>query len=105
MKTSEIAEIYKERWQIEQFFKGIKQNLRIKTFLVTSSNAVLTQVWIPLCLYLLVAFLSFKAKLDISMQRMLRILQINLFSRRNLLDPFKPPDTKPIVSPQLLMWT
>lgn len=88
----------------QQFFKWIKQNLEIKTFLGTSSNAVLTQVWIALCVYLLVAFLNFKAKLGISMQRMLRILQINLFSRRNLLDLFKPPDIQPVVSPQLLLW-
>lgn len=104
LKASEVAEIYKERWQIEQFFKWIKQNLKIKSFLGTSSNAVLTQVWIALCVYLLVAFLNFKAKLGISLQRMLRILQINLFSRRNLLDLFKPPNRQPIVSPQLLLW-
>ena len=105
LKASEVAEIYKERWQIEQFFKWIKQNLKIKTFFGTSRNAVLTQVWIVMCVYLLVAFLNFKARLGISMQRMLRILQINLFSRRNLLDLCKPPDKHPIVSPQLLLWS
>ena len=59
---NEIAAIYKERWKIEQFFKWIKQNLKIKTFLGTSKNAVLTQVWIALCVYLLIAYLNFKAK-------------------------------------------
>ena len=59
LKAQEIADIYKERWQIEQFFKWIKQNLKIKTFLGTSANAVLTQLWIALCVYLLVAFLNF----------------------------------------------
>jgi IS4 transposase len=49
LKAAEIASLYKERWQIEQFFKWIKQNLRIKTFLGTSKNAVLTQIWIALC--------------------------------------------------------
>lgn len=104
LKASEVAEIYKERWQIELFFKWIKQNLKIKTFLGTSRNAVLTQVWIALCVYLLVAFLNFKAKLGTSMQQVLRVLQLNLFSRRNLIDLFRPPGSQPIVSPQLLLW-
>lgn len=86
------------------FFKWIKQNLKIKTFFGTFRNAVLTQVWIALCVYLLVAFLNFKAKLGSSMQQILRILQLNLFSRRNLIELFKPPDRQPIVSPKLLLW-
>lgn len=105
LKASEVAAIYKERWQIEQFFKWIKQNLKIKTFLGTSRNAVLTQIWIALCVYLLVAFLNFKAKLGISMHQMLRVLQLNLFSRRNFYDLFRPPDTQHINSPQLLLWS
>jgi hypothetical protein len=104
LKASEVTEIYKERWQIELFFKWIKQNLKIKTFLGTSRNAVLTQVWIALCVYLLVAFLNFKAKLGVSMQQILRVLQLNLFSRSNLTDLFKPPDRQPRLSPQLLLW-
>jgi len=99
-----IADLYKERWQIELFFKWIKQNLKIKTFLGTSKNAVLTQVWIALIVYLLLAFLKFKAQLGLSMQQMLRLLQLNLFERRNLFELFKPPDTQPIVSPQILLW-
>ena len=105
LKANEVADIYKERWQIEQFFKWIKQNLKVKTFLGTSRNAVLTQVWIALCVYLLVAFLNFKAKFGTSMTQILRVLQLNLFSRRNFSDLFKPPDTQPIVSPQILMWS
>ena len=104
LKASEIAAIYKERWQIELFFKWIKQNLKIKTFLGTSRNAVLTQIWIALCVYLLVAFLNFKAKLGSSMQQVLRVLQLNLFERRNLFDLFKPPDKQLPVSPQFLLW-
>jgi hypothetical protein len=87
-----VAELYKERWQIELFFKWIKQNLKVKTFLGTSKNAVLTQIWIALCVYLLLAFLKFKAKIDLSMQQMLRLLQLNLFERRDLLALFKPPE-------------
>jgi len=99
-----VADLYKERWQIELFFKWIKQNLKIKTFLGTSRNAVLTQVWIALIVYLLLAFLKFRASLGLSMQQMLRLLQLNLFERRNLIELFKPPDTQPIVSPQILLW-
>ncbi len=104
LKAAEIASIYKERWQIEQFFKWIKQNLKIKTFFGTSRNAVLTQVWIALCVYLLIAYLNFKSKLGSSMQQILRVLQLNLFERRALVDLFKPPDRQQPVSPQLLLW-
>ena len=105
LKAREIAEIYKERWKIELFFKWIKQNLKIKTFLGTSANAVLTQVWIALCVYLLLAYLRFKAKLGSSMQQILRVLQLNLFARRNLIELFKPPRVQPAVSPQISMWS
>ena len=104
LKAAEIAAIYKERWQIEQFFKWIKQNLKIKTFLGTSRNAVLTQVWIALCVYLLIAYLNFKANLGSSMQQILRVLQLNLFERRALADLFRPPDKQQPVSPQLFLW-
>ncbi|RJX20410.1 MAG: IS4 family transposase [Desulforudis sp.] len=99
-----IAALYKERWQIELFFKWIKQNLKIKTFLGTTLNAVLTQIWIALIVYLLLAFLKFRAKLGHSMQQILRLLQLNLFERRNLFELFRPPDIQPIVSPQILLW-
>lgn len=99
-----IADLYKERWQIELFFKWIKQNLKIKTFLGTSKNAVLTQIWIALCVYLLLAFLKFKAGLGISMQQMLRLLQLNLFERRNLIELFKPPPPQPVETMQILMF-
>ena len=73
LKATEVADIYKERWQTKQFLKWIKQNLKIKTFLATSENAVLTQVWIALCVYLLVAFLKLKVKLSCSMTQILRV--------------------------------
>ena len=94
-----VAELYKERWQIELFFKWIKQNLRIKTFYGTSENAVLTQIWIALCVYLLLAWLKFMSKIKITMQQMLRLLQLNLFDRRELESLFKPPKVLP--NPQL----
>ena len=80
-----IADIYKARWQVELFFKWIKQNLKIKSFVGTSKNAVMTQIWIALCVYLLLAFLKFQSKLTKSMQQMLRLLQLNLFEKRDLM--------------------
>jgi len=80
-----IADLYKERWQIELFYKWLKQNLRIKSFLGATTNAVLTQIWIALCTYLLLAYLKFSHGLHGSLQQLLRRLQINLFHRRDLL--------------------
>lgn len=86
-----VADLYKERWQIELFFKWIKQNLKVKSFLGTSMNAVKTQLWIALCAYLVLSFLKFQSKIGASLQRMLRILQLNLFERRDLTELFNPP--------------
>ena len=97
-----VAELYKERWQIELFFKWIKQNLRVKSFLGTSRNAVMTQLWIALCAYLVLAFLKFQSKLGHSMQQMLRLLQLNLFERRDFMELFAPPSSrKPLCDRQL----
>jgi len=97
-----VAELYKERWQIELFFKWIKQNLKVKSFLGTSRNAVMTQLWIALCAYLVLAFLKFQSKLGHSMQQMLRLLQLNLFDRRDFLELFAPPKPrKPLYDRQL----
>jgi len=80
-----IADIYKARWQVELFFKWIKQNLKIKSFIGTSKNAVMTQIWIALCVYLLLAFIKFQSKLKKSMQQILRLLHLNLFEKRDLM--------------------
>jgi len=80
-----IAEIYKSRWQIELFFKCIKQNLKIKSFVGTSKNAVLTQLWIALCVYLMVTYLKFVHGLTRSVQQIIRLLQTNLFDKRELI--------------------
>ena len=76
-----IAAIYKERWQIELFFKWIKQNLKIKSFVGTSKNAVLTQIWIAMCAYLLMAYLKFSSRITMAVSEMVRLLQLNLFDR------------------------
>jgi hypothetical protein len=90
-----IADIYKARWQVELFFKWIKQNLKIKSFVGTSRNSVMTQIWIALCIYLLLAFLKFQSKLTKSMQQILRLLQLNLFEKRDMMALLRgepPPD-------------
>jgi len=79
-----IAAIYKERWHIELFFKWIEQNLKIKTFLGTSRNAVLTQIWVAMCMYLLIVHFKFMSNLGLRMQQILRLLQLNLFERHDL---------------------
>ena len=80
-----ITDIYKARWQVELFFRWIKQNLKIKSFVGTSKNAVMTQIWIAMCVYLLLAFIKFQSKLGKSMQQILRLLQLNLFEKRDLM--------------------
>ena len=94
LPAATVAQLYKERWQIELFFKWIKQNLRVKSFLGTSYNAVMTQLWIALCAYLVLAFLKFQSKLRHSMQQILRLLQLNLFERRDFMELFAPPESK-----------
>ena len=101
-----IADIYKARWQVELFFKWIKQNLKIKSFVGTSKNAVMTQIWIALCVYLLLAFLKFQSKLQKSTQQILRLLQLNLFEKRDIMallrsDP--PCDRQPDVNQMVLL--
>ena len=96
-----IADIYQQRWQVELFFKWIKQNLKIKTFLGTSKNAVLTQVMVALCTYLVLAYIKFTSKTQLSLQQLLRLLHTNLFIRRELTELILPQKHKPDKSPQL----
>jgi putative transposase len=96
-----IADIYKQRWQVELFFKWIKQNLKIKAFLGTSENAVMTQIMAALCVYLLLAYLKFQSKISKSLQQIIRLLQLNLFTRRSLLVLLQPPDQDGLPPPQL----
>ena len=85
LSAKTIADVYKSRWQVELFFKWIKQNLKIKSFVGTSKNAVLTQIWIAMCVYLILAFIKLQSKLTKSMQQILRLLQLNLFEKRDLM--------------------
>jgi putative transposase len=94
-----IADIYRARWQIELFFKWIKQNLKIKSFLGTSRNAVMTQIWIAICVYLLLAYLKFASQIDKSFQQILRLLQLNLFDRRDLRGLLVGDPPEPLIPP------
>ena len=80
-----IADAYKSPWQIEVFFKWIKQNLKIKTFIGTSKNAVMTQIWIALCTYLILSYLRFASCMHRSIGQILKVLQLNVFERRELI--------------------
>ena len=94
LSAKTIADIYKERWQVELFFKWIKQNLRIKTFLGTSKNAVMTQIWIAMVAMLLLAYYKFMAKLNYSFSQVLKLLQLSLFKKQSLWQLFDPGPTK-----------
>jgi hypothetical protein len=86
LSASTIATIYKSRWDIELFFKWIKQNLKIKTFIGTSENAVLIQIWIAAIAYLLTEYLRFISKTCFSRMETFRIISVNIFSSRNLIE-------------------
>ena len=95
-----IAELYKNRWQIELFFKWIKQHLRIKSFYGTSENAVKTQIWIAVSVYVLVANIKKRLYLDQSLYTILQILSITLFEKMPLYQIFEKPDYKTKITSQ-----
>jgi hypothetical protein len=76
-----IAQLYKCRWRVELFFKWVKQNLRIKHFFGTSDNAVKTQVWISICVYVLIAIVRKELRLEYSLSQILQILSVNVFEQ------------------------
>jgi hypothetical protein len=95
--ASTVAAIYKDRWQIELFFKALKQNLKIKTFVGTSANAVKTQIWTALIAMLLLRYLQLISRFGWSLSNLVALLRMNLFTHRDLLawlnEPFAtPPD-------------
>jgi Transposase DDE domain/Domain of unknown function (DUF4372) len=83
--AQEIADIYKARWQVELFFKWIKQNLKIKSFLGTSHNAVLTQIWIAMCYFLLLAYVKFQTRYRFSFLHLARLFKETLMDRISLI--------------------
>src|SRR5271170_6483331 len=89
-----IALIYKSRWQVELFFKWIKQHLRIKAFYGTSQNAVKTQIWIAVSVYVLVAIIRKRLMLPISLYQILQILSVTLFEKTPILQALCPSDSQ-----------
>jgi hypothetical protein len=89
-----IAELYRCRWQVELFFKWIKQHLRIKAFYGTSENAVKTQIWIAISVYVLVAIIKKLLKLDLSLYTILQIFSITLFEKMPILQALTETDYK-----------
>ena len=87
-----IARLYKSRWQVELFFKWIKQHLRIKAFYGTTENAVKTQIWIAISIYVLVAIVKKRLKLDRSLYTILQILSVSLFEKTPILQVLSAAD-------------
>ena len=90
-----IAAIYKDRWQVELFFKALKQNLRVKTFVGTSANALRIQIWTALIAILLLRYLKLRARWGWSLSNLVALLRQQLFVHRELYswldEPFHPP--------------
>jgi hypothetical protein len=99
-----VTDIYKQRWQVELFFRWIKQHLRIKTFFGTSPNAVKTQIWIAVSIYLLVAIMKNRLQLPGSVHTILQILEVNIFEKRPIIqivkDAYKQ-EPEPVLCNQL----
>jgi len=91
-----IADLYRCRWQVELFFKWIKQNLRIKAFYGTSENAVKTQIWIAVCSYLLVAIVRKRLHLEVKLSTMLQILSVSLFEKTPIQQAFSLDGVPPM---------
>jgi hypothetical protein len=83
-----IAQLYRARWQVELFFRWIKQHLRIKAFYGTSENAVKTQVWVAVCVYVLVAIVKKQLGLELSLYKILQILSVTIFEKTPVLEGF-----------------
>src|SRR5581483_696629 len=100
--ASTIARIYRERWQIEVFFKTLKQNLKIKTFVGTSENALRIQIWTALIALLLLRWLHCRCQRGWSFANLAALLRLNLFTYRDLTDWLKDPLAAPPLLPEQL---
>lgn len=97
--STTIAAIYKDRWQIEIFFKTIKQNLKIKTFVGTSPNALMIQIWTALISILVLKYLKFKSSFNWSLSNLVAMLRYNLFTYRDLWQWIDSPYETPAIVP------
>jgi len=89
-----VCDLYKSRWQVELFFKWIKQHLRIKRFYGTSENAVKTQIWIAVSVYVLVAIVHKRLQLEVSLYTMLQVISVTAFEKIEIQTAFQPEFTK-----------
>jgi hypothetical protein len=109
LAASTIADVYKDRWQIETFFKLVKQNLHIKTFIGTSANAVWIQIWTAMIAMLVIKFLQLKARFGWSFSNLLYFLRMNLLVYRDLWEwlnvPFTSPPNESLPSQLELSWS
>jgi hypothetical protein len=108
LSATTIGEIYKERWQIELFFKALKQNLRIKTFVGTSFNAVMIQIWTALIAIMILKYLQFRSKINWSLSNLAVMLRMNLLTYKDLWEwvdqpYFHPPEKSRLVQQSLAL--
>jgi IS4 transposase len=89
-----IAALYKSRWQVELFFKWIKQHLRIKRFLATSENAVRSQIWCAVATYVLIAIVKKELKLDASLYTCIQILSVSIFEKTEISCALQPSSNR-----------
>jgi hypothetical protein len=104
LSGEEIALVYKERWRIELFFKWIKQNLKIKSFLGTTENAVMSQIWVAMIYYLLLSYIRFQTKFPRSLLELSRMIRETLFTRRSLIDllSLSPATVSKLIEPEVV---
>lgn len=88
-----IAQIYKQRWRIELFFKWLKQHLSIKHFFGNSINAVKSQIWIAVCVYLTVLIAHKTLKLNLSLQLLMHLVEVNMFEKISIVEMIKIAQT------------
>ncbi|HXJ06676.1 MAG TPA: transposase, partial [Candidatus Acidoferrum sp.] len=108
LPTLLIPQLYKCRWQVELFFKWIKQHLRIKALYGLSENAVKTQIWTAIAVYVLVAIVRKRLRLDLELHAMLQILSVSLFEKIPLIQVLTqttPQPEDPLAAKQLQMFT
>jgi IS4 transposase len=100
-----IAQLYRSRWQIEIFFKWIKQHLRIKAFYGLSENAVRTQIWIAVAVYVLLAIVRKRLQLEVSLYTFLQVLSLTLFEKTPILQAFQHQLSSPEPNPHSIQLT
>ena len=107
MPALTVCLLYKSRWQVELFFKWIKQHLRIKAFYGYSENAVKTQIWIAISVYVLVAIVKKRLRLEVSLYEILQVLSVTLFEQVPILQAFgdiESQEKSRVIYNQLNLW-